>query len=110
VNQVQWFSPSAFVDAPLNTYSPTRRGQNYNPGYESIDVSVLKDTNITERVRAQFKVDMFNLFDHTNLAPVGLPTTGESGTIGETIGQFLGNPNFGPGEPFNVEFGLKILF
>jgi hypothetical protein len=107
---VQWFSPTAFVDAPANTYSPTRRGQNYNPGYEAVDASVLKTTKITERVSTEFKADIFNLFNHTNLAPIGLPTTGETSTIGSTVGGFLGNPNFGPGEPLNAEFGLKILF
>jgi hypothetical protein len=109
-NQVQWFNPNAFVDAPQNTYSPTRRGQNYNPGYGAVDASLLKTTNITERVSAQFKADMFNIFNRTNYAPVGFPQASEGGIIGETIGVYLGNPGFGPGEPFNVEFGLKILF
>jgi hypothetical protein len=107
---VQWFNPNAFVDAPLGTYSPTRRGQNYNPGYESVDLAVLKNTPIHENVSAQFRADMINIFDHTNLAPVGWPTSNEAGEIGSTIGPFLGNPGIGPGEPFNVQFSLKILF
>jgi hypothetical protein len=44
---VQWFSPTAFVDAAPNTYSPTRRGQNYNPGYSAVDVAFFKTTPIT---------------------------------------------------------------
>ncbi len=107
---VQWFAPGAFADAPPGTYSPTRRGQNYNPGYESVDLAVLKNTPIKERVSAQFRADMINIFDHTNLAPLGWPTTSETGQIGSTIGPFLGNPGIGPGEPFNVQFSLKILF
>jgi hypothetical protein len=107
---VQWFSPTAFVDAPLGTYSPTRRGQNYNPGYESVDLAVLKNTPIHDRISALFRADMFNIFNHTNLAPAGWPTAGEAGQIGSTIGAFLGNPGIGPGEPFNVQFSLKILF
>jgi Carboxypeptidase regulatory-like domain/TonB dependent receptor len=107
---VQWFNPNAFVDAPANTYSPTRRGQNYNPGYSAVDVSILKTTQITERVSAQFKADIFNIFDHVNLAPVGFPQASEGGVIGSTLGPYLGNPGFGPGEPLNAEFALKILF
>ena len=107
---VQWFNPNAFVDAPADTYSPTRRGQNYNPGYNAVDVSLLKTTRITERVSAQFKADVFNLFNHTNLAPVGFPQASEGGVIGSTLGPYLGNPGFGPGEPLNAEFALKILF
>ncbi len=107
---VQWFDPNAFVDAPLNTYSPTRRGQNYNPGYSAVDVSFMKTTAITERVSAQFKADVFNIFDHVNMAPVGFPTGGEGGQIGSTLGPYLGNPGFGPGEPLNAEFALKLTF
>jgi hypothetical protein len=107
---VQWFSPTAFVDAPADTYSPTRRGQNYNPGYSAVDVAFLKTTQITERVGAQFSVNVFNIFNRVNLAPVGFPFSGEGGQIGSTLGPYLGNPGIGPGEPLNAEFALKILF
>ncbi len=107
---VQWFSPTAFVDAPANTYSPTRRGQNYNPGYSAVDVAFFKTTQITERVGTQFSVNVFNIFNRVNLAPVGFPQTGEGGQIGSTLGPYLGNPGIGPGEPLNAEFALKILF
>ena len=107
---VQWFSPTAFVDPAPGTYSSTRRGQNTNPGYGSFDLSLIKSTPITERVNAQFRANLYNLFNRTNLAPVGFPATGEGGTIGSTIGPYLGNPSIGPGEPLNAELALKILF
>jgi Carboxypeptidase regulatory-like domain/TonB dependent receptor len=107
---VQWFDPNAFVDPASGTYSPTRRGQNYNPGYEAFDLSAAKTTAITERVQIKFMANMYNLTNHTNLAPVGFPATGEGGTIGSTVGPYLGNPTIGPGEPFNTEFALKVLF
>lgn len=107
---VQWFNPGAFVDPALGTYSPTRRGQNYNPGYNAVDVAAIKNTQITERVTLQFKANIYNIFNRTNLAPVGFPATGEGGTIGSTLGPYLGNPTIGPGEPLNAEFAAKILF
>ena len=107
---VQWFNPSAFVNPAAGTYSPTRRGQNSNPGFESFDLSAIKTTAITERVGAQFRVSIYNLFNRTNLAPVGFPATGEGGTIGSTVGPYLGNPTIGPGEPLNAELSLKIIF
>jgi len=107
---VQWFNPNAFVDAPAYTYSPTHRGQNYNPGYSAVDISVMKNTQIVERVNAQFRADIFNAFNRTNLAPIGFPFTGESGVIGSTLGPYLGNPGIGAGEPLNVQFSLKLLF
>jgi hypothetical protein len=107
---VQWFNPNAFVDAPAGTYSPTRRNQNNNPGYSAVDVAVIKNTAIKERVSAQFRADLFNVFNRTNLEPIGFAFTGESGTIGSTLGPYLGNPGIGPGEPFNAQFSLKIIF
>jgi outer membrane receptor protein involved in Fe transport len=107
---VQWFNPNAFVDPALGQYSPTRRGQNHNPGYEAVDVAGIKTTEIAEGINLQFKANVYNVFNHTNLAPVGLPSTGEGGTIGSTIGPYLGNPTIGPGEPLNAEFSLKLLF
>jgi hypothetical protein len=107
---VQWFNPNAYTDAPLNTYSPTRRGQSYNPGYNAVDVAFFKTTAITERVSAQFSANVFNIFNRTNLAPVGFPDSGEGGEISSTLGPYLGNPGIGPGEPVNAEFALKILF
>ena len=74
------------------------------------DVSFIKTTQIWERVSAQFRADVFNIFDRTNLAPAGFPQASEGGTIGSTLGPYLGNPGFGPGEPLNAEFALKILF
>ncbi len=100
--EVQWFSPTAFVDCdspggPICVYSPTRRGQNYNPGYNAVDVALFKTTKITERLGAQFSANVFNIFNHTNYAPVGFPDSGEGGVIGSTIGPYLGNPGIGPG-------------
>jgi hypothetical protein len=40
---------------------------------------------------------------------VGATTTG-SGVISDTIGDFNGAPGIGPGEAFNMQLGLKILF
>jgi len=109
---VQWFDPSAFEDAPTGTYSPTRRGQNFGPGYGALDLALLKSTQIRESVSIQFRADMFNLFNRMNLAPIALPnTTVSSGGVDtETIGAFMGNPGVGPGEPFNALFTAKIIF
>jgi hypothetical protein len=91
-------------------YSPTRRGQNYNPGYSAVDLALFKTTQIAEHVSAQFSANVFNIFDRTNLAPVGFPQAGEGGVIGSTLGPYLGNPGIGPGEPLNAEFALKVIF
>jgi hypothetical protein len=118
---VHWINPAAFclpaVDggtAPCsgpNIFGGNlRRNQIYGPGYSAVDMSVLKNIAITERVRAQFRVEFFNLFNHINLASGVGATNPGNGDITDTIGDFNGAPGIGPGEAFNMQLGLKILF
>ena len=37
------------------------------PGQYNIDASFFKVTNVTERVRMEFRWEMFNAFNHANL-------------------------------------------
>jgi hypothetical protein len=86
---------------------------------------VIKNIPITERFKAQFRVEMFNLFNNKNFASgvgsVGTscgpdPTTGVCttakgfGQVTDTIGDFNGAPGLGPGEAFNTQLALKIIF
>ena len=108
---MQWFSPTAFADAAPGTYATTRRNQFNNPGYYNFDLAVQKSTPITEAVKVQIRADIFNLFNHNNLSPLGvLSNASEKGTIGSTVGVALGNPGIGPGEPLNAQFSVKLLF
>jgi len=114
---VQWINPAAFADPAFGSYGDFTRNSIFGPGFEDIDLSIFKNTHITERVNAQFRVEMFNLFNHLNLANPG-PTqlgndatgTDSFGQIGSTIGAGNYSPGIGPGEPFNVQLALKILF
>jgi hypothetical protein len=45
-----------------------------------------------------------------NLAQPGSRVGGGLGRIGDTIGDSRGSPGIGPGEPFNMQLALKILF
>jgi hypothetical protein len=107
----QWFNSSSFSEPDPGQYGQQRRNQFYNPGFEDVDFSIIKDTPITEHVKLELRAEMFNLFNRINLAPVGAPQTSAGGNaIGSTIGAFFGAPGIGPGEPFNVQFVGKIIF
>ncbi len=112
-----WLNPAAFIDGPNGSFAGTsRRNSYYAPGYSDVDFSVFKNTKISERVTAQFRVEMFNLFNRTNFAPPlqgGFdPNYTPNGAfqLFDTIGDFNGAPGIGAGEPFNTQFALKILF
>jgi len=107
---VTWFNAAAFADPAAGTFGNERRNQYYNPGFEDIDISVIKNTKITERLSLQLQAQMFNIVNHINLAPIGAPQTGAGAAIGSTIGSFFGAPGIGPGEPYNTQFAGKFIF
>ena len=81
------------------------------PGFADIDLSVFKNTKVTEWMTLQLRAEMFNIYNHTNLAPAGQPSTSDTGgTIGSTFGAYAGAPGIGVGEPFNTHLAAKIIF
>ena len=107
---VQWINPSAYANPANGSLGTVARNSVYGPGYGSVDLSVFKNTAITERVRSQLRVEMFNIFNRINLAPPSGYIGSGLGQSSDTIGDYSGSPGIGPGEPFNVQLALKILF
>ena len=107
---VQWINPAAYANPANGSFGTVARNSVYGPGYASVDLSLFKNTPITERVRSQFRVEMFNIFNRTNLAPPSGSIGGGLGQSSDTIGDYSGSPGIGPGEPFNVQLALKLLF
>jgi hypothetical protein len=106
----QWFNPAAFANPPVGTFGTSPRNGYRGPGFADVDFSVVKNTPITERVKAQFRIEMFNLFNRTNLAPPSGTVGSSLGQVTDTIGDFFGAPGIGPGEKFNLQLALKIIF
>ncbi|NDD65227.1 MAG: TonB-dependent receptor, partial [Acidobacteria bacterium] len=82
----------------------------YGPVFRAVDVSLFKTTEITEKLKAQFRFEVFNIFNSVNWAnPV---TNFSSGSFGLLTNTRNGSsaPGVGLGEPRNVQLALKILF
>jgi hypothetical protein len=110
--QYQWINFDAFAPNADGTFGTTRRNQFYGPHFKTMDFSVIKNTAITERVKTQLRVEMFNIFNFSNLAqPQNRLSSGRKG-FGFSTNTLHGddNPGLGLGEPFNVQFGLKIIW
>ncbi len=109
----QYLNPNSFTVPGLGTYGNLGRNHVIGPGFGDVDLSVLKNFPIyKERVRAQFRVEMFNVFDRVNLAQP-LNNLGYGGAFGwstSTIGVSYGAPGIGSGEPYNTQLALKIIF
>jgi len=107
---VTWLNQAAFADPDAGTFGNSGRNAFYGPGYASVDFSVVKNTKITERIGTQFRIEMFNLFNRTNLAPPSGTNGSGLGITADTIGDWNGAPGLGPGEAFNMQLALKIIF
>lgn len=109
----QYLNPNSFTVPANATYGNLGRNQVIGPGFGDVDLSLIKNTPIyKERVTAQFRVEMFNVFNRVNLAaPLANLGYGSAfGTSTSTIGVSYGAPGIGSGEPYNTQLALKILF
>jgi hypothetical protein len=106
-------SPVPFGDGTALDYGNSGVGIVLGPGQFNWDISILKNTQITERVRMQFRSDFYNAFNHPQFAPPG-------GTAFGTVG-FENIANFAPGAVANqitsttvnprlIQFGLHFYF
>ena len=75
-----WFNTQCFVAPPAYTYGNVGRGVLYGPSTVDWDLSLVKNTVIRERLRAQIRLDAFNAFNTPNLgfpnAAIGSPLAG----------------------------------
>jgi hypothetical protein len=105
---VQWVNPDAFGPA-TGTFGTLSRNKYYAPGYGGVDLSVFKNIPIGERLKIQLRAEMFNIFNRVNFAS-GPGAVNGDGTVRDTIGDFNGAPGIGPGEAFNTQLAIKIIF
>jgi hypothetical protein len=113
----QWVNPAAFgpascfqVTSDGRCYGTLQRNAIHGPGYSDVDLGVGKSFVVTERLKAQFKAELFNLFNRINLASGPGAFGYSAGQVTDTIGDFNGAPGIGPGEAFNTVLSLKLIF
>jgi hypothetical protein len=61
------------------TFGDIQRNDLFGPGLFNTDAAVAKKFNITQRVKAQFRAEAFNLFNHPNLGQPGTTVDASSG-------------------------------
>lgn len=107
---IQYLNKAAFANPAVGTFGNIGRNALYGPGFGAMDFSVFKSTPITERIRAEFRVEIFNLTNRTNYANPN--TTYSSSSFGQITSTRNGGsaPGLGFGEPRNTQLGLKLVF
>jgi hypothetical protein len=103
----QWFNPAAFIVPPTGTFGNVGRNVLTGPGLATWDFSVLKDTRITEKLDLQFRAEIFNILDRTNLdTPNLIVFTSAAGAPSPVAGTFTQTSTTSR----QVQFGLKLLW
>jgi hypothetical protein len=106
-NRNLWFDPNCFpLEAPFH-FGNAGRDVIIGPGAFTFDFSLMKDFRFKESQRIQFRLEMFNALNHTNL---GAPFTavGVPGVTGRIFSDQGGTTN-SPGAR-QIQFGLKYVF
>ncbi len=111
--QYRWFNPVAngsFTTPAAGTYGNEQRDAFTGPNFRTVDISIFKHTPITERLMSEFRVEIFNVFNFNNFANPGVnPASSTFGLITNTRNGAAA-PGIGYGEPFNIQFALKLSF
>jgi hypothetical protein len=105
----RWFDTSQFVNPQLYTFGNAGRTlpDVRSPGVVNFDLSAIKDTQIVERLRLQFRAEMFNFLNHTNY---GTPNvTFSPGANGLNQSATFGTITSAR-DPRIIQFGLRLVF
>lgn len=105
----EWFNTQAFVNPPNYTFGnvprtlPNVRG----PSAFNADISMMKNTAITERLRTELRVEAFNALNHPIFGLPGMAFSpgadglNQSGTFGTITSATAGR---------EIQFALKLMF
>jgi len=100
----RWFDTSVFTAVPR--FGNLGRNVVIGPGFNNTDFSVTKNTKLSERLRAQFRVEFFDVFNHANFGrPGNVVGTPAFGRITST--RF---PTGEAGSSRQMQFALKLIF
>jgi hypothetical protein len=109
-----WFNPASFnvtspynpdgsinpAGVPLFTFGTLPRNALRGPGVDNFDLSLIKNTAITESKSIQFRAEFFNAFNHAQFS--NPDNDGQSGTFGQISGTRE--------QMRIIQFGLKLMF
>ncbi|HLK64782.1 MAG TPA: TonB-dependent receptor [Bryobacteraceae bacterium] len=93
-----WFNTGAFVQ-PINQFGAVGRNTMQGPGLGNIDTTIARTFHIYEKLNLQFRVEVFNIANHSNY---------------NLIGRIVNDPTFGIVQnqlpPRQIQVGFKAEF
>jgi len=111
----QWFSPDAFLAPYPGTFGNASRDSLEGPGLDDLDLSLAKNASIHERLRAQFRVEYFNVLNHTNFTTPNAIVFSNGPTPAKATSAAAVSPTAGAMTATattsrQLQFALKFLF
>jgi hypothetical protein len=97
IDATAYATPAAF------TFGNEGRNILHGPGLVNADFSVFKDFPIKERMKVQFRAEMFNIFNHPNFSN---PNT----TFNASPTSSFGNITSTTTDNRDIQFGAKFIF
>jgi hypothetical protein len=103
----QYFNPNAFILPTPGTYGNAGRNVLVGPGMATTDLSLAKNTALSEKVKAQFRAEFFNIFNRANFGtPNAVIFTSASAAVSPTAGVITSTSTTSR----QIQFGLKLLW
>jgi len=101
-----WYDPCAFVLPPANTLGNLGRNTVTMPGRATADASLMKNFDVTEKSKLQFRFEAFNLFNRVNFGTPARTVRNTAGVLNATAGRIDSTV----GTPRQLQFALKLTF
>jgi hypothetical protein len=103
IGQVErWFDSAAFT--PVTRFGNLGRNVVIGPRFDTADASAIKNIQLSEKARLQFRLEVFDLFNHANFGPpgnvVGTPAFGRLTSTRFPTGE--------SGSSRQIQFAMKI--
>lgn len=103
----QYFNPNAFVIPANGTYGNVGRDTLIGPGLATLDLALMKNTSLTEKLRLQFRAEFFNLLNRPNFnTPNPVVFTSSSPTPSPTAGVISSTSTTSR----QIQFGVKLIW
>ena len=103
----EYFNPNAFIVPVSGTYGNVGRNVLIGPGLKDVDISLLKDTPLSEKMKLEFRAEFFNLFNTANFnTPNPVVFTSAASAPSSTAGVITSTSTTSR----QIQFGLKLIW